>query len=66
MNSIGEAVTSDRATSGYVRAMELKRMLQQVLQVVKQVKGKRKELVLVMNQRVITTLNLDVLICPLK
>ena len=52
MNSIGEAVTSARAASGYVRAMELKRMLLQVLQVVKQVKGKRKELVLVMNQRV--------------
>ena len=40
MNSIGEVVTSDGAASGYVRAMELKRMLQQVLQVVKQVKGK--------------------------
>ena len=40
MNSIGEAVTSARAASGNVRAMELKRMLQQVLQVVKQVKGK--------------------------
>ena len=52
MNSIGEAVAFVRAASRYVRAMELKRMLQQVLQVVKQVKGKRKELVLVMNQRV--------------
>ena len=40
MNSIGEAGTSARATSGNVRAMELKRMIQQVLQVVKQVKGK--------------------------
>jgi len=32
--------------------MELKRMLQQVLQVVQQVQGKRQELVLVMDQRV--------------